>query len=185
MASFSQAVLSKAQDTAVLLKHFLATQGRRHPAIGKLQDSLAAVVRGKAANVENYLASFVGERELEDYVLWIAEVFVERIKLIPEGVKGLGFEEGPEGKITNYLAALGVRGSNINEQHMLLTASFFLEDDILYQAWEHQVPNYRIRASGRGPAQTTLTDENNVGGLPEVDSYKFGSWVAFKKLGSS
>lgn len=24
-----------------------------------------------------------------------------------------------------------------------------------------------------------------VGGLPEVDNYKFGSWVAFEKLGSS
>ncbi|KAK3261994.1 hypothetical protein CYMTET_29130, partial [Cymbomonas tetramitiformis] len=78
---------------------------------------------------------------------------MERIKLTAEGVKGLGFEEGPEGKITKYLAALGVRGSNINEQHMLLTASFLIEDDTLYQAWEHQVPNYRIRASGRVPAQ--------------------------------
>ncbi|KAK3245362.1 hypothetical protein CYMTET_45066 [Cymbomonas tetramitiformis] len=34
-------------------------------------------------------------------------------------------------------------------------------------------------------ASHTLTDENYVGGLPEVDNYKFGSWVAFKKLGSS
>ncbi|KAK3247754.1 hypothetical protein CYMTET_42755 [Cymbomonas tetramitiformis] len=73
MATFTQAALTKAQDVAVLLKHFIANQGRKHPAIGKLQDALTVVIKGKTVNVENYLAYFTAERELEDYALWIAE----------------------------------------------------------------------------------------------------------------
>eukprot|EP00854_Cymbomonas_tetramitiformis_P031150 gene31150-39096_t len=73
MASFTQTALKKAQDAAVLLKHFIENQGRRHPAVGKIQDSLAVVIKGKTLNVENYLACFTEERELEDYALWVAE----------------------------------------------------------------------------------------------------------------
>ncbi|KAK3267776.1 hypothetical protein CYMTET_23688 [Cymbomonas tetramitiformis] len=74
MVSFTQTTLKKAQDAAVLLKHFIESQGRRHPAIWKIQDSLAVVIKGKTLNVEKYLACFTEERELEDYALWVAEV---------------------------------------------------------------------------------------------------------------
>eukprot|EP00854_Cymbomonas_tetramitiformis_P023493 gene23493-28444_t len=76
MSLASQATLVKAQDTAARVKSFIADdQGRRrHPALAKLQfDSLAAEIKGKTANVENYLACFTRERELEDYALWIVE----------------------------------------------------------------------------------------------------------------
>ncbi|KAK3239393.1 hypothetical protein CYMTET_50683 [Cymbomonas tetramitiformis] len=49
----------------------------------------------------------------------------------------------------------GEAGSNINEQHILLTASFLIEADTLHEAWEYQVPNYKIRDTGKAAAQST------------------------------
>ncbi|KAK3276896.1 hypothetical protein CYMTET_15064 [Cymbomonas tetramitiformis] len=74
MTSASEASLAEANETSARVKSFVTDQGRRHPAfIRLLQDSLAAIIKGKTAQVEHYLACFKEERELEEYTTWIVE----------------------------------------------------------------------------------------------------------------
>ena len=74
MTSTRKESLAKAKDTVNMIKRFIAEKGSRHPFLIELQDALGAVIKGKTATVELYLASLTEERELEEYAAWIVEV---------------------------------------------------------------------------------------------------------------